>query len=242
MYAQLFFLFFYPSMKNSNTQKNNPIILQKNTTGTFFSSFMKLDFIKKVWAFSTFLFIFNYSLYIFLFFVRFPISPLPNYINILSLVVSHSVGLFRYKNVTRTLQESNLFCIGFFLTFPSTFLLLPFYLLGIYNFMGFMLSNKKIFNFGTCMSISSFHVVVGRTALMSEVIFFIIIFILFIVRFTSIWTLLSYGIMIRQQYINNPNMKSVVKEMQVKCDTFSKYLPENLYKYYNECIRINKGN
>ncbi|WUR05143.1 uncharacterized protein VNE69_12128 [Vairimorpha necatrix] len=179
-----------------------------------------LDIFKKIWALSTLFFVLNYFLFLFLLFVRLPLSPFPHILNIISLFISYSIGLRKTKDLFKLFNESNFFCLVCFLFLPSNILLFPFFLLGIYNLISFVLSNRKVFEnmfiLDLCMSLSTVHVMIGRVALFSELICLSINFLMFLVRKSSLGSLISYGVMVRQQYIYNNNMRSVVNEMRNK--------------------------
>ncbi|KAK6089701.1 hypothetical protein P3W45_001343 [Vairimorpha bombi] len=100
----------------------------------------------------------------------------------------------------------------------------------------FILSNKSSFEkywiYGLCRSLSSIHVVIGRFALMTEVVCCVLSLIMFLTKFGSLGTFVTYCVMIRQQYYNNPNMRSVLSELRVKTDEMMKYMPVNVQKYY----------
>lgn len=195
------------------------------------------NMVKRTWAVSNLFFVTNYSIYLLLYIIKIPIHPFPQILNILSLVISYSTSLTKcFNNIGGIFEESNFYCILVFITFPRNILLLPFYFLSVYHLITFILSNKSCFEkywiYGLCRSLSNIHVVLGRIALMAEVVCCALSFVLFFTRFGSLGTFVAYGVMIRQQYYNNPNMRSVLSELRMRTDEMMKYMPVNVQKYY----------
>eukprot|EP00919_Chromeraceae_sp_WS-2016_P015051 GHVR01035395.1.p1 GENE.GHVR01035395.1~~GHVR01035395.1.p1 ORF type:complete len:123 (+),score=12.81 GHVR01035395.1:3557-3925(+) len=93
-----------------------------------------------------------------------------------------------------------------FLTFPHEILLLPFYLLSIYHLSSFVLSNKKIFERTTtytiCMGLSTYHVGLGRLALLTEILAVPLSFLMIFFRASSIVTFTTLAAIIFQQSCN----------------------------------------
>lgn len=183
------------------------------------------------------LFAVNYTLYIVLHLIRIPIYPLPNFVNILCLISSYSISLLPHlSSMKEILSQPNIYCITVFFTFPHEALLLPFYLLSIYHLSSFVLSNKKTFErtsiYPICVSLSAYHVTLGRLALFTEVLAVPLSFLMIFLRKSSLVTFTTFIAMVRQQYFNNPSMRSVFGEIRVSLDKWVLSCPRDVQEYY----------
>lgn len=200
---------------------------------------MPLTSAKKAWMSLNALFVANYSMYIVLHIVRLPVHPLPNFVNILSLVSAYALSLLPHlSSVSEILSQPNIYCIAVFLTFPHELLLLPFYLLSMYHLSSFVLSNKKIFDrtalYTVCMALSMHHVALGRLALLAEILAVPQSFAMVFFRRASIITFTALTAMVRQQYFNNPAMRSVFGEIRVAMDRWILNCPRDVQEYYRK--------
>ncbi|KAF9763031.1 hypothetical protein NGRA_1573 [Nosema granulosis] len=192
---------------------------------------------KKTWLISNALFVLNYSLYLSLFIVRLPIPNLPSIFNIIFLLLSYSTSLLKMINKISTIPaQPNFYCILVFLTFPSPILLLPFYFLSLYHLISFVLSHKVEFEhsgiYRLCVVLSSWHVALGRMALVCKIVGVPLSLILFVFGSGSIGTFLTYIWMVRQEYQNIPAMRSVFGEVRCRMDEAVGMLPENVQYFY----------
>lgn len=183
------------------------------------------------------LFAANYTLYIVLYLIRVPIYPLPNFVNILCLISSYAISLLPHlSSIGEILSQPNIYCIMVFFTFPHEILLFPFYLLSVYHLSSFVLSNKKIFErtvvYPVCISISAHHVALGRLALLAEVLTVPSSFLMIFFRKSSLVTFTMFVAMVRQQYFNNPSMRSVFGEIRVSMDRWILNCPRDVQEYY----------
>ncbi|KAG5859927.1 transmembrane protein 33 [Encephalitozoon hellem] len=199
----------------------------------------RLNSTKKTWMMLNMLFGANYTLYIILHLIRIPIYPLPNFVNILCLISSYSISLLpHFSSIGEILSQPNIYCIMVFLTFPHEILLLPFYLLSIYHLSSFVLSNKKIFErtgiYPVCVSLSAYHVSLGRLALFTEALAVPLSFLMIFLRKSSLVTFTTFIAMVRQQYFNNPSMRSVFGEMRVSLDRWILNCPRDVQEYYRK--------
>lgn len=140
-------------------------------------------------------------------------------------------------NLNDIFNHPNTYCLLVFITFPSTILLFPFYLLSIHNMMSFILSNKKVFEntriYKICRYLSSFHYSIGRFALMSEIICSGLCLILYFLRIDSFCTLVAYFVMVRNQYVTHGFMRSVFGEMRVYADKICALMPSKVQCWYS---------
>lgn len=192
---------------------------------------------KKTWMSLNAFFVVNYTLYIVLRLIRIPIYPLPNFVNILCLASSYAISLLPYiSSISEILSQPNIYCIVVFLTFPHELLLFPFYLLSIYHLSSFVLSNKKVFErtalYTMCVTLSTHHVGLGRLALFTEILTVPLSFLMILFRKSSIVTLTALIAMVRQQYFNNPTMRSVFGEIRVSMDGWILSCPRDIQEYY----------
>ncbi|CAD25303.1 hypothetical protein [Encephalitozoon cuniculi GB-M1] len=197
----------------------------------------QLSSTKKTWMLLNALFATNYTLYLMLHLIRIPIYPLPNFVNILCLASSYAISLFpHFSSIGEILSQSNIYCIMVFFTFPHEALLLPFYLLSIYHLSSFVLSNKKVFErtaiYPVCVSLSVYHIALGRLALFTEVFTVPLSFLMIFLRKSSLVTFTALVAMVRQQYFNNPSMRSVFGEMRVSLDRWILSCPRDVQEYY----------
>ncbi|TBU16347.1 hypothetical protein CWI40_041610 [Ordospora colligata] len=199
----------------------------------------KLTPTKKVWMSLNMLFVANYSLYVILHLLRIPLYPLPNFVNVMSLVLSYSISLLPHlSSIGEVVAQPNVYCIAVFLTFPHEMLLLPFYLLAIYHMSSFVLSNRKIFEtsciYPVCVSLSAHHVALGRLALLAEAFTVPVSFLMIFFRKSSIVTCTALVAMVRQQYFTNPAMKNVFGEIRVLMDKWILSCPADIQEYYRK--------
>lgn len=194
---------------------------------------------KKAWMSLNTLFVANYSMYIMLHLIRIPMYPLPNFINILCLAGSYAISMFPYlSSISEILSQPNVYCVIVFLTFPHEILLFPFYLLSIYHLSSFVLSNKKNFErtaiYTVCMNISTYHIGLGRLALLSEIVAVPLSLLMVFFRTSSIITFTAFAAMVRQQYFNNPAMRSVFGEIRVCMDGWILSFPRDVQEHYRK--------
>lgn len=194
---------------------------------------------KKTWVSLNALFVANYSLSIILYVVRIPLYPLPNFVNVLCLASSYAISLLPFvSSVSEILSQPNIYCIVVFLTFPHEILLLPFYLLSMYHLSSFVISNKRIFEgtntYAICMALFTYHVGLGRLALLTEILAVPLSFLMIFFRASSIVTFTAFAAMVRQQYFSNPAMRSVFGEMRVFMDRWITVCPKDVQEYYRK--------
>lgn len=187
--------------------------------------------IKKIWFYLNILFVANYSLSILRMFIRIPLPRLPNIFNILFLISVYAITLIDIlKNVKKLFSHPNTFCLFLFFTLPHQILLFPFFILSIYHINSFILSQKKTFErmpfFNICAMIGQHTASIGKLAMYSEVLDIPISILMMIFRKASIWTVLAFVLIVRQQYFNNSVMKGVIGEILMHSDTFFNNMPE----------------
>lgn len=192
---------------------------------------------KNLWLGLNAFFAANYSLYILLFIIRIPLAPLPGVVNTLSLIISYSLGLkMSYKGISDAISQSNFYCLIVLITFPNQILLMPFYLLSIYHLSSYVLSNRKIFEktavYTMCLAVATYHVQLGRLALILEILCVPVSFGLILFGYSNFATFTAYSAMVRQQYLTNPTMRSVFGEVRVCLDNWTKLCPPVIQDYY----------
>lgn len=201
--------------------------------------------IRELWFYSSMAFIVNYTLTYLRMFVSVPLPHLPSFFNNLCLLVSYGVtilDLFRSMNspgftFKRIYTNQNFVCLGLFLCFVPNILLLPFFLLSVYHINANILSRKqefeKYFFFDFCVLLGRNSSRIGRTAIYLEVLLVPISLILLLCRRLGFIPFIVYCAIVRQQYINNRSMKSVVEEIILKVDDLVSKMPNGIRTYYN---------
>lgn len=206
-----------------------------------FNPWMNKLSIKDIWLILNLCFIINYSISILKIFVAFPLLNLPPFFNSLFLFCAYALTLqtlfsqFSTKNISKfskkIISHPNTFCLFVFLCFPPNLLLFPFYLLSLYHLASAVVARKEEFNkyffYDLCVFIDKNLNTIGRTALFLEIFSVFIALVLLVIRRISLFTLLSYIFMIRQQYITNDTMKSVCMEIIVQINELFHKLPTN---------------
>lgn len=187
--------------------------------------------IKALWFYLNILFIASYTVPILRVFVRLPLPRLPHALNVLVLIVSYAITLVDVvKNIPKLVASQNLICIGLFMTFPHASLLFPFYLLSVYHANLYVLSHKKKFSslpfFKFSLAIGQHAAALGRAAMYAELLCASLALVLIFLRLSSIKTFIMYLVIIRQQYINNEKMRSVVSEMLLGAERLVAAMPE----------------
>lgn len=213
--------------------------------------------IRDLWFYSNLAFIINYSITIFRLFVYIPIPYLPSFFNNIFLLVSYSVTIlslvkkvgssgFTFKKI---LSNQNFICLGLFIFFVPNILLFPFFLLSIFHVNGDILARKKefekLFFFDLCVFLGRNAANIGRMAMICEILLIPVSFVMVLFRRLNILPFLVYCIIVRQQYITNKTMKSVVGEAVMKIDGIFAKMPVEVVAYYDKIKdfigKYNKG-
>lgn len=200
--------------------------------------------IREVWFYSNLAFIVNYFLTYVRMFVSIPLPHFPSFFNSLCLLVSYGVTImdilrsigspgFSFKKVY---TNQNLICIGLFLCFVPNILLLPFFLLSVYHVNADILSRKQEFEryffFDFCILLGRSSSCIGRTAIYLEVLLVPVSFIMVLFRMLGFVPFVVYCGIVRQQYINNRSMKSVVEEIVLRVDDLVSRMPKWMSTHY----------
>lgn len=200
--------------------------------------------IRELWFYSNLVFIVNYVLTYTRMFISVPLPHLPSFFNNLCLLVSYGVtilDLFRNMrspgfSLRKIYTNQNLICLGLFLCFVPNILLLPFFLLSVYHINADILSRKqefeKYFFFDFCALLGRNSSNIGRTAMYLEVLLVPVSFVLLLARKLGFIPFVVYCAIVRQQYINNRSMKSVVEEIILKVDDLISRMPDWMKTYY----------
>lgn len=192
---------------------------------------------KKTWFFLNLFFMANYGLRLLKLAVRLPVPVLPNYVNCLALAGIYSLTLAGvYRDLRKLVTNQNFLCIGLFLTFPHCALLAPFFLLSIYHANSYVLSNKKKFSsapfFGACLALGPHSVQLGRAAMYLEFGSIPLAFCMLFTRACSVKTFVAYYAIVRQQYIHNAVMRSIVHNTLLRVDAQAQRLPAGARALY----------
>lgn len=200
---------------------------------------------RKLWLYCNIAFIINYTLKTFSFLVTVPIPVFPNFFNSICLILIYSILVFdlivNYRNKNITLQHvygnQNLFCLAFFFFFVPYILLLPFYLLCIFHVNNSVLLEKKIhenrFYYEFCVSLGKYSSLLGRASLFLEVCLIPVALVMTLMRKFGVVPFILYLVIIRQQYMTNNNMKSVINELIQTLEAgMTKYMPKKVLDCY----------
>jgi transmembrane protein 33 len=193
--------------------------------------------LKDFWLYLNLLFICNYTLAIANLCTTIYVPSLPSWINSVVLIVTYAITMVDiFKNLPKLVRHPNFICIFLFATFPCNILLLPFFLLSVYHLNNEIISKKKIYEkyffYQVSCAIAVHSIYIGRFAMFSEVFCIPLSFILFAMGRSSILTFVAYAVIVRQQYINNQSMKSVIKEIIFKIDQLLGCLPDSMKNKY----------
>jgi len=193
--------------------------------------------VKLAWFYFNVLFIANYSIALLRMFVNLPLPALPNWNNAFFLAGGYACTLTEaYKKPLKLVSNQNFLCTILFLTCPPFAMLAPFFMLAVYHANSYVLSQRKAWGsmplFRLCIAIGQYSPQLGRGALYAEAVVAILSMPLVFVRMCSIKTLACYLMVIRQQYVHNAMMRSVVGEMMLGVDHVFLSCPEHLRAAY----------
>lgn len=206
--------------------------------------------IKDIWFYSNVCLFVNYSLRILRIFVVLPLPVLPAFFNSLFLLVAYVLtfeALFSHFPVTgaavflkKAFAHPNAYCILLFLCFVPNTLLLPFYLLSIYHIVTFISSKKERFGssavYQWCVSLRCCISSLGRLSLFLQIVLFPVAFLMLLLGWIGFPALLAYGIMLRQQYVLNEHMRSVMGEVLQYANKMAMKLPDWLRMEYFDFV------
>lgn len=187
--------------------------------------------IKLAWFYFNILFIANYSMAILRLFIRLPLPVLPNWANAAFLVGGYACTLSEaYKKPLKLVNNQNFLCTILFLTCPPFAMLAPFFILAVYHANSYALSQRRTWGtlpfFRFCIALGQYSPQLGRGALYAEIAAAALAIPLAFARMCSVKTLVCYYMVIRQQYVHNATMRSVVGEVVLATDRLFLSCPE----------------
>lgn len=193
---------------------------------------------KRVWFLLNLVFLASYSLRILKLFVRLPIPLLPNAFNSILLICVYAISLCHIRrNISKILESQNFICIGLFITFPHWILLFPFFLLSIYHSNGYILSHRDEFSswsfFRLSVIIKENSTQLGLAAFYSELLCLLMALLMAVLRVSSLKTLLMYYVSVRQQYMQNSVMRSIVGQACQRMHACIERLPGPVRQTYD---------
>lgn len=200
--------------------------------------------IKAVWFYSNLAFIVNYTLTIIKLFVTIPIPYLSHYFNNLCLFISYTILVVDlFKNIQRPdfsfkkiYTNQNFMCIFLFVCFIPNILLFPFFLLSLFHINNVVLSQKKVYEayffYDFCVLLGRHSNTIGRTSMFCEVILAPVAIVLTLLGKLNVFSSLVYLAIIRQQYLSNIVMKSVIEEIILNIDNLMAKMPTKLLNAY----------
>ncbi len=200
--------------------------------------------IKAVWFYSNLAFIINYTLTCIKLFVTIPVPYFSHYFNNLCLLVSYSILVldllknyntpgFSFKKIY---TNQNFMCIFLFICFIPNILLFPFFMLSVFHVNNVILSQKKLYEsyffYDLCVMLGRHSNTIGRSSMYCEVILLPIGLILVFLGQIRVFTFMVYCTIIRQQYICNSTMRSVIEEIIFNIDKLISKMPAQVATLY----------
>ncbi|ELQ76979.1 putative transporter [Trachipleistophora hominis] len=193
--------------------------------------------IKDLWVTSNATFIALYSLYVSSWIIRLPFAVgVPRIMTNMSVATAYFLTLYPQKhNLDLILENTNTFCLLFFLTNPPLLYMLPFYISSIVNISSVVITHPKLKRYGFasyCHGINKNRESIIMISYIIELCMIPLVVLFSVLGYSSFFNMVSYGLLIRMSLKIDMMMRRALLIILQVIDSKIVNLPKDWQKLY----------